>query len=201
MKNKSIFKGAAAIAVGGALLLGGGGTLAWWNAADTATPGTIASGDLNIVAQAVKGVWTDRTGQVIPEIDEYLVVPGDKLTFSQELDITLEGERMVAELTAKRDQNFDGFDPKNVTVSAPTLSVSSLEGAELVTSALPALASTPLAGVDSNVYALEDSGKVTASITFEFLSAVTTGRLDVNKQLNLGTVSFALQQVTGPGLL
>jgi alternate signal-mediated exported protein len=56
MKNSTLVKGTAAIAVGAALLLGGGGTLANWNAEATAAPGTIVSGDLNVV-KSVNGVW------------------------------------------------------------------------------------------------------------------------------------------------
>lgn len=49
MKNSALIKGAAAIAVGAALLLGGG-PLASWNASDTQTPGTIVAGNFGNVA-------------------------------------------------------------------------------------------------------------------------------------------------------
>jgi alternate signal-mediated exported protein len=49
MKNSTLMKGSAAIALGAALLLGGGGTLANWNAAVSQTPGTVVAGDLNVV--------------------------------------------------------------------------------------------------------------------------------------------------------
>lgn len=175
MKNKSMLKGAAAIAVGGALLLGGGGTLAYWNAADSAQAGTIVAGDLNVKANA--GVWKDRAGNVI-NISTYRVVPGDLLTYSQVLDVTLVGNKMAANLVAQRTGAEDGFEPANVTVSAPVLT-----GA----------GGAPIANP------LTTSQTVTASITFEFKSS-TTGRVDVNDRMNLGEVAFTLQQIQQPGL-
>ena len=56
MKNSTLIKGTAAIAVGAALLLGGGGTLANWNAEANQTPGTIVAGDLNVVNATTAGV-------------------------------------------------------------------------------------------------------------------------------------------------
>ena len=93
MKNSTLIKGSAAIALGAALLLGGGGTLANWNAEATTTPGTIVAGDLNV--QDRSGVWTDRAGDTI-DITTYKVVPGDKLTYTQDLTVTLKGNKMAA---------------------------------------------------------------------------------------------------------
>ena len=59
MKNSTLIKGTAAIAVGAALLLGGGGTLAAWNDSVSAAPGTITAGTLD-VAKTAAGVWKDR---------------------------------------------------------------------------------------------------------------------------------------------
>lgn len=174
MKNKSLFKGAAAIAVGGALLLGGGGTLAWWNAADAAQPGTIIAGDLNVEAAA--GAWTDRAGNPI-NISTYRVVPGDLLTYTQVLDVTLGGDKMAANLVAERTGAADGFDPASVTVSAPRLT----------------------AGGEPIANPLTTSQDVTASITFEFKST-TSGRTDVGDSVDLGNVAFTLQQIQQPGL-
>src|SRR6476646_4728325 len=122
MKNSTLVKGTAAIAVGAALLLGGGGTLANWNAEATAAPGTIVAGDLNVV-KAVNGVWKDRTGTVIPDINSYKVVPGDKLTFTQDLTVTLVGNKMAANVTTTGISPTTGFTAANVSVSAPVLTV------------------------------------------------------------------------------
>jgi alternate signal-mediated exported protein len=175
MKNATLIKGAAAIAVGAGLLLGGGGTLAWWNAADAAAPGTIVAGDLNVVAG--DGVWKDRTGNTI-DITSYKVVPGDKLTFTQDLDVTLEGDKMAATLTASGVEPVNGFTSANVVVTDPVLK-----------------------GANNQVIAnpLTNSQDVTATITFEFKS--TTGaQADTEAIYNLGNVSFTLQQIAQTGL-
>ena len=174
MKNSALIKGTAAIAVGAALLLGGGGTLASWNASDTGAPGTVIAGDLNVAAAA--GTWTDRNGATI-DISTYKVVPGDKLTYTQALTVTLTGDKMAANVTATGTGAVNGFTPANVVVSAPALTI----GATPVTNPLTS------------------SKTVTATITFEFLSS-TTGRSDVTKTYNFGSVGFALNQVTQSGL-
>jgi alternate signal-mediated exported protein len=177
MKNSALIKGTAAIAVGAALLLGGGGTLASWNAADNAAPGTVVAGDLNVVKSGT-GAWTDRAGNAV-NISTYKVVPGDKLTYTQVLDVTLTGNKMAADITATGTGAANGFTPANVIVSAPVLT-----------------AGSPSAVVTNP---LTTSKTVTATITFEFLST-TTGRGDVTATYNFGNVAFTLQQITQPGL-
>ncbi|MFP3461354.1 alternate-type signal peptide domain-containing protein [Arthrobacter globiformis] len=174
MKNSALIKGTAAIAVGAALLLGGGGTLASWNAEATGTPGTVIAGDLNVTAAT--GTWTDRNGAAV-NISTYRVVPGDKLTYTQVLDVILTGDKMAANITATGATPANGFDPANVVVTAPALTVGGVA------------VSNPL----------KTSKTVTATITFEFLST-TTGRSDVTKSYNFGNVAFALNQVTQTGL-
>ena len=170
MKNSALIKGTAAIAVGAALLLGGGGTLASWNAAASGTPGTVIAGDLNVAA--ANGVWKDHAGTTITNIANYKVVPGDELTYTQVLDVTLTGDKMAATVAATGAIPANGFTPANVVVTAPALTV----GGTAV--------SNPLTS----------SQTVTATITFEFKSA-TTGRSDVNATYNFNNVSFTLNQV------
>ncbi|WP_255771632.1 alternate-type signal peptide domain-containing protein [Pseudarthrobacter sulfonivorans] len=182
MKNTTLIKGSAAIALGAALLLGGGGTLAAWNAEATTAPGTIVAGDLNVV-KTVNGVWKDRAGTVIPDISAYKVVPGDKLTFTQDVDVTLTGDKMAATIVAVGADQANGFTPTNVAVTGPSLAING-------------------APVPNNLTASTGIQKVTATMTFEFLSANATGRTDVNKTYNLGNVKFTLQQVVaGSGLV
>jgi alternate signal-mediated exported protein len=179
MKNSTLIKGSAAIALGAALLLGGGGTLANWNAAATATPGTIVAGDLN-VENTTAGVWKDRNGATI-NIATYKVVPGDKLTFTQDLAVTLTGNKMAANVATTGVTETSGFTAANVTVSPVALSV----GVTPVANPLVASAGTQT---------------VTATISFEFKSS-TTARADVNASYNFNTVAFQLTQVTQSGLL
>ena len=177
MKNSTLIKGTAAIAVGAALLLGGGGTLANWNAEATAAPGTIVAGDLNVATGT--GAWTDRAGNAV-NIATYKVVPGDKLTFTQTLNVTLAGDKMAANVSTTGITATNGFTPANVVVSAPNLTVGG------------AAVSNPLKPTGS-------AQTVTATITFEFLSS-TSGRADVTKSYNFNDVAFQLTQVTQPGL-
>ena len=182
MKNSTLVKGTAAIAVGAALLLGGGGTLANWNASAAATPGTIVAGDLN-VENLVAGKWTDRNGQPIPNIANYTVVPGDKLTFTQDLKVTLHGNKMAAKIETSGVNNpTNGFTGTNVTVSPVTLKAGA-------------------ADVVNPLVASADAQTVTASVTIEF-SALTSGRTDVGASYKFNSVGFTLTQVntTGDGL-
>ncbi|MFF2344684.1 alternate-type signal peptide domain-containing protein [Pseudarthrobacter sp. NPDC058119] len=179
MKNSTLVKGTAAIAVGAALLLGGGGTLAAWNDQATAAPGSIVSGDLKVGLNSAPGVWTDRSGtDITSKIKDgtYLVVPGDLLTFKQDLDVTLTGAKMAANITASGANATNGFVGDSVTVSAPTLTV----------------------GADPVANPLTTSKKVTATITFAFKST-TTDRVDVNKTYNFNNVQFTLSQVLPAG--
>jgi alternate signal-mediated exported protein len=182
MKNSTLIKGTAAIAVGATLLLGGGGTLANWNAEATTAPGTIVSGDLN-VAKTAAGVWKDRAGTVIPDITAYKVVPGDKLTYTQDLTVTLVGNKMAANVTTTGISATNGFTPANVSVTGPVLTVPG----------------TPATVVSNPLTPTGSAQTVTATITFEFLSS-TTGRADTNVSYNFNNVAFQLTQVTQPGL-
>ncbi|TLM81729.1 alternate-type signal peptide domain-containing protein [Pseudarthrobacter sp. NamE2] len=181
MKNSTLIKGTAAIAVGAALLLGGGGTLAAWNAEATATPGTIVSGDLDVVNATSAGVWKDRAGATI-NIANYKVVPGDKLTYTQDLTVTLVGDKMAANITTTGITPTNGFTSANVSVTGPALTIGT----------------TPV----SNPLTPKGSAQtVTATITFEFLST-TSGRANVDASYNFNNVAFQLQQVVaGSGLV
>ncbi|WP_087874433.1 alternate-type signal peptide domain-containing protein [Arthrobacter globiformis] len=179
MKNSALIKGTAAIAVGAALLLGGGGTLASWNDSDTGAPGTVVAGDLNVKADT--GVWTDRANNKITNIADYKVVPGDKLTYTQVLDVTLTGNKMAAEVAATGATPDNGFTAANVTVTDPVLTVGD--------TGTGAAVQNPL----------KTTQKVTAKITFEFNWA-TENRDDATKSYKFGDVAFTLNQVTQTGL-
>ena len=184
MKNTTLVKGSAAIALGAALLLGGGGTLANWNAAATQTPGEIVAGDLNLVNTTSTGVWKDRAGATI-DITTYKVVPGDKLTYTQDLTVTLKGTKMAANIATTGITAANGFvGTDTVAVTGPALTVAGTSTA----------VSNPLRPLEN-----EGAQTVTATITFEFKST-TTGRTDVNATHNFGNVGFTLTQITQTGL-
>lgn len=175
MMNK-MTKGALSIGVGAALLLGGGGTLAVWNAEATVAPGTIAAGDLNITAGA--GTWTNAAGKTI-DINNYKVVPGDVLTFTQALDMTLVGDQMKAKLEFVTDS------PKNGFTNSQEPQVGLFQGVDAAGKPLP-LNPTSLTAAND--------GEVLAKAVFTFNSQ-TGARVDANATLGLGTTKFTLTQV------
>ncbi|WP_258060499.1 MULTISPECIES: alternate-type signal peptide domain-containing protein [unclassified Arthrobacter] len=170
-------KGALAIGVGAALLLGGGGTLAVWNAEQNSSAGTIASGDLNL--EAVAGTWTSNiVGGIQPTaIATYKMVPGEKLTFTQKVNVTLTGTNLSANLAVTGGKGTNGtgleaFETANIAVSDVVLTKDSKAVANPL--------KTSVSGID-------------ATVTFEFLGT-TTGRDDTNAKYNLGAVGYSLVQ-------
>lgn len=166
-------KGVITTGVGIVLLVGGGGTLATWNQAQSASMGKVVAGDLNLVP-ASAGVWTNASGTVV-NVASYKVVPGDTLSYSQPLNLTLVGDLMVAHLTVTGAFAADGFGA-NATVSATTLTKSDSK----VVSATADLVPT-------------DSGVVTASTTFTFNKS-TTGRDSVAASVDLSGIGYSLVQ-------
>lgn len=184
MKNSTLIKGTAAIAVGAALLLGGGGTLAAWNADASAAPGTIVSGDLNVAAGT--GKWTDaNSADVTSKIANgtYRIVPGDKLTYTQDLTVTLVGDKLAAKVVLANVPT-SSFAADNVSISP--LKLTNTAGEVTPTTVL-----TPVSGSSTQT--------VTASTVFEFKGS-TSARNDVSKSYALGNVSYTLSQVTQAGL-
>ncbi|MER2133583.1 MAG: alternate-type signal peptide domain-containing protein [Arthrobacter sp.] len=166
-------KGALATGVGVALLLGGGGTLAVWNQSVSANAGTIAAGDLNL--QTEKGVWTSNISGQVGNIANYKIVPGEKLTYTQNVDVTLAGNNIAANLTVTGAgaNGATAFKAENIEVGTVTLKKGSAE------------VQNPLKT------SVED---VQASVTFEFLGT-TTARDSTNATYDFSQVGFKLEQV------
>jgi len=167
---KNMTKGAIVTTLGVALLLGGGGTLAVWNAEQNASAGTIAAGELSLKADA--GQWTNAAGTVV-NIATYKVVPGDKLTYTQPVTVTLNGSNLSATLKTTGTSVNNGFTAANVVVSQPTL--------------------RNTAGQVLPTTVLKNTQDVTASTTFEFKST-TTGRDSVNAKYDFSSVGYYLEQ-------
>lgn len=168
---KKITKGALATGLGVALLLGGGGTLAVWNDSQATQPGSIVSGDLALSAGT--GVWKNAQGTTV-DVSTYKVVPGDKLTFTQPVTVTLVGDQLQATL-AVTGMAGSGFAANNVAV----------QPVQLKTADGQAVSATLTAADNGKTY--------TASTTFEFLSS-TSGRDDVNTTHDFTDVSYTLTQ-------
>lgn len=165
-------KGAIATAAGALLLVGGGGTLAVWNIQQDAEAGIVASGDLNLVAE--KGVWT-VAGQSTPiDISTYKIVPGDTLTYTQNVDITLDGDNISAQLSVVNPDGVNnGFVVGTYTTSPVTLKKNGV--------AVPSTLN-------------DDVIDAVASVSFDFLTG-TTSRQSVNATYNFSAVAFKLEQI------
>lgn len=172
--NKMV-KGAVVTGIGIALLLGGGGTLAVWNASAEATQGSVVSGDLDLTAET--GAWMSNLSGAIADITEYQVIPGETLTFTQKLDVQLEGDELAATLAVTGVPTPGEFLAKNVTVTGPLLT--NATGAEVPKS-------TVLTEANDGVY--------TASTTFAFLGT-TTGRDSVNATYDFSSIGYKLEQL------
>ena len=172
-------KGAIATGVGVLLLVGGGGTLATWNQAQNATMGSVVSGDLNLVPSTTtdgKGQWTNAAGTKI-DVSTYKVVPGDVLTYTQDLNVTLTGDLMAAKLTVT-GAGVDGAGATAFGGAAVVNATTLTKGTQILpgTILLPA-----------------DSGVVKASTTFTFKTS-TTGRTATNATFDFSSVGYALVQ-------
>ncbi len=166
-------KGAIATGVGVVLLVGGGGTLATWNQASNASMGTVVAGDLNLKANP--GEWKNASGTVIAKIGDYKVVPGDTLTYTQPLTVTLTGDLMVAKLAVTGASAASGFGD-NATVSETTLTDAKSH------KVLPDQALRP-----------SDAGNVVATTTFTFNES--TKNQDATKaSVDLSGIGYALVQ-------
>ena len=170
-------KGAIATGVGVILLAGGGGTLATWNQSVNASTGTVVSGDLNMVPG--EGAWKNASGATI-QIAQYKMVPGDTLTYTQPVTVTLTGDLMKAKLTVANVTGTGDFGT-NATVSQTTLK----------NAAGGILPGTVLTSANNGQ-------EVTASTTFTFKEG-TTAQNATKAALDLGTVTYKLEQLAPEG--
>jgi len=167
-------KGAIVTAAGVMLLIGGGGTLAVWNVQQNAQVGTVASGDLNLVAS--EGVWTVAGQEGTIDIASYQIVPGDTLTYTQSVDITLDGDNISANLTVVDPAGVNGgFVADTYTTSGVTL----LKDGVAITDPL-----------DEN----DDLTNAVASVSFEFKLG-TEDRDSVDATYDFSGVAFKLEQI------
>lgn len=171
-----------AIAAGTALLLGGAGTYAYWSTETALAAGTVESGDLDLTLGA--GSWT-LAGALQPatavdeaDLGDVRLVPGDVLTLSQPLTVTLEGDTIAADLTAALGDDFT------------TGALAAYLDVDLTVPGL-GTETTP------NTYRItgDTEETVTATLTITFRST-TDQRNGVNSTVDLNGVAFALSQAT-----
>lgn len=174
-------KGIIAIAAGAVLLLGGGTTLALWNSSASLTAGDVQAGDLNLTLGA--GTWTldGLLTDAAPVTDPSTVriVPGDVLTLTQTVNVTLVGDTIQADLVADTGDLLPAGAATYIDVD---LAVSA--GTEVTPGTYrltPAQVASPL----------------TATLTITFDEA-TPDRELVNAVLDLNEVGFTLTQANTP---
>lgn len=168
-----VTKGALATAAGVALLLGGGGTLAVWNESVNTSAGTITAGELGL--EAAEGEWTSNLSGVV-DISSHKVVPGEVLTFTQNLTVTLVGAGIKANLNVVGN-TLTTFDSENIVVGSIALKNSDGDA------------------ITGPLTALNNDDVVTASTTFTFDGLTTIDLEDVGATYDFSQVAYKLQQV------
>jgi alternate signal-mediated exported protein len=167
-------KGAIAGAAGIVLLLGGAGTFALWNDSASVAGGDISSGTLSMTPDGAP-VWEDVSADVAgnPSVitpANFLIVPGDTITMTQDVTIDATGDNLLAEF-----------------------------GYTYVEGTLPAGFSTDIdVEVDgvaaTNPADVSDGDVVTVVLTLEFDSA-TSDQVSQDVDVNLADIALTLTQV------
>lgn len=175
---KKMTKGAIVTGLGVALLIGGGGTLATWNMNQSASAGTIQTGNMGLTQES--GEWTSNLhdGDAISSADiwNYKIVPGEKMTYTQVIEVSAEGN-LEAELS---------------------LNMGSLSGELLNKLSLKSFTVTPEGSNGAVITnytgkATVDPGKYTVSATIQFDA---TGTEAMNSSLSLNDIQYVLTQKT-----
>ena len=165
--NKLV-KGSIAAAAGIALLMGGAGSLAYWNDSATVNAGTVTSGVLD-VNTGTPGSWSPSIAKI---------VPGDTVTYTQQLSLTATGDNLKATVTSNI-----GTITNNITGSTATSTfvVKTSPGGVVV---------NPTSGV----YSLNGTYTVDVTITVAFSSS-TANQVGQNASVNLSTLAVTVTQV------
>lgn len=181
MKGRT--KGVLAIAAGAALLLGGGYTYAYWSTSATLTDSAVQAGDLNL--ELGDGTWTldgvlTAPAPVTGPLDAVRIVPGDVLTLTQPVTVTLVGDTIAADLSTSFDSAIPADLAPYVTVGFSATGFGTA-GTGDVYRITPAAGNAPIEG--------------TATVTITF-SGDTPDRVGVTQTINLDEVAFNLTQAS-----
>lgn len=173
-----LLKASIAGAAGIALLAGGAGTFAAWQDSAQISATSIQSGKLDI-ASVANGVW--KSGSTTIDPATYLVVPGDVLTFTQDLTVEATGTNLAATLSQSGLTTSGTLDNDVTSVldvaAAGTIVTKNTDGTFKV---------TPGVG----------SSKLTVKVTVSFPKGVTgaDNQAGQNETLNLSALKFTLAQ-------
>ncbi|WP_157981699.1 alternate-type signal peptide domain-containing protein [Protaetiibacter intestinalis] len=179
-------KASIATGAGIVLLLGGAGTLAYWNDSATTDAGTITAGTLTIDSND-DGAWF-QSSNLDDEIDpnDFLVVPGDSLTYIESFEVGATGDNLEA------------------TVSANAASILKGEwGDQLVTTVTVLDDTTPTPAVISTVTSAYNERLITVRVVLDFafdgdVSSPSTNEVDNDTQgevVDLSALAITLTQV------
>ena len=185
--NKLV-KGSIAGAAGIALLLGGAGTFALWNDSQLVNGGNVQTGTLDI-ALSGSGTWLDVSPDApnttwVVATDR--LVPGDTVTFTQDVTIQATGKNLKANLA---------YNPASIVV-APALTTYVTVGltatkvsgdATIAANGANTYSILPVAGGSSVI-------RVVITVAFDPLTPGQTGQT-LATAVNLTAASFTLVQV------
>ena len=175
-------KATIAGAAGVALLLGGAGTFATWNATAPISGGTIVAGSL-LVGTPAAGTWsvthlaagsgTVYGSSAATTLASYKASPGDKLTYTTTVPITVSGTNLVATLALA---------PGAIAASAPGSAANTALAGFLTLNTIVAMSGTGITGTAPS-YVINGgptgtnnaivNATVTATITFSSGTAST----------------------------
>ncbi|MFJ4039006.1 alternate-type signal peptide domain-containing protein [Microbacterium sp. NPDC090007] len=176
-------KAIVAIAAGTALLLGGAGTYAFWSTQTALGAAPVSSGDLDLSLGDAEWTLQGVLGQAQPvaDVSAVRIVPGDVLTLTQALDVTLIGDTIEADLAASLGATFAQGLGQYLDVDL-TLDSFGTEVDE-----------TTYHLVEADITDPDGTQAVTATLTITFDPA-TANRDGVNSSVNLEDVVFTLTQ-------
>lgn len=172
-----MMKAGIATGVGVVLLLGGAGSLALWNdSANVGAARTISTGVLTVDAV---GSWSDET------LAKW--VPGDKVTYTADVDIVAIGDNLASELSIDLSSLTGAAALKDAL--AVKMTVSGVTGGTLVET-----------GVGTNIYTVKPTvggnGEMTAKVAVEVeLPTSVVEKTAQNGSVSLDDLAFQLKQV------
>lgn len=156
--SKKATKVTIASTLGVALLLGGTTYALWSSNAPANTAAIIQTGDLQVTS-ATPQKWVDITDAAKPvqlaNLDDFLMVPGDKLSLKQDLNVVIVGDNISGTLKVLAPNTTESlailaqakftltlFDKDGVNVGSISPTVNTLESLEIEVANLPQTAAT-----------------------------------------------------------
>ncbi len=183
-------KAGIATAAGIALLMGGAGTLAYWNDSANLTGGDITAGTLKINTPVPAGTWTsDKTG-AIADIASYRIVPGEKLTYTTTVNISVVGNALTTVQASLGSAAITA-----VTATGPQQAANNALAAALGSSAVLTVTGTGVTG--TGPYTVPSStSSLTVSATLSFPNGAAGAENGARAgQVNLSGFALTLSQL------